>query len=82
MAAVVAASLVQLPSAQRGSTVPSVSVRPPDFIYKVTAGAALPSLGWKIGVPIGAFVLADQGKGFEATPAPPEAADDAGENEE
>jgi hypothetical protein len=30
-------------------------VRPPDFIYKVIVGAALPSLGWKIGVPIGAL---------------------------
>jgi type 1 glutamine amidotransferase len=55
VAAVVLGSLVQPLSAQRGNSVPSVSVRPPDFIYKVTAGAALPSLGWKIGVPIGAL---------------------------
>ena len=48
VAAVVPASLVQPLSAQRGNSVPSVSVRPPDFIYKITAGAALPSLGWKI----------------------------------
>ena len=80
VAAVALASLLQPLSAQRGSSVPSVSVRPPDFIYKVTAGAALPSLGWKIGVPIGALkagsfaeaagrVDALQLGYFEATPA-------------
>jgi len=79
-AAVVLASLVQPLSAQRGNSVPSVSVRPPDFIYKVTAGAALPSLGWKIGVPIGALKAGSFPKAagmvdalqlgyFEATPA-------------
>ena len=80
VAAVVLASLVQPLSAQRGNSVPSVSSRPPDFIYKVTAGAALPSLGWKIGVPIGALKAGSFAEAagmvdrlqlgyFEATPA-------------
>src|SRR5262245_6479676 len=80
VAVVVLASLVQPLPAQRGNSVPSVSERPPDFIYKVTAGAALPSLGWKIGVPIGALKAGSFAEAagmvdrlqlgyFEATPA-------------
>lgn len=54
--AVALAGLVQTPvPAQRGNSVPSVSVRPPDFIYKVIVGAATPSLGWKVGIPVGAL---------------------------
>ena len=58
-AAAIAVGLDHAALAQRAAAPPSVSVRPPDFTYKVIAGAATPMLGWKVGLPASAVGAAD-----------------------